>query len=269
MVRTAAALAFVCLFSAPAFAQVELLPHRATYDLHLKSAKWGSGISSMEGQMIVEFANTCEGYTLNQRFTTEMGTFEGPVMTSNLVIATFEDTKGRSYNFNVRNMVDGKVESETSGRAVTGGGVKGHVKFEVPSAKQSELPEGTIFPTEQTVDVIDGALAGAASVTSRVFDGSGDGEIFDVYTTIGREREAGRVAADIKAIPGAETLSSLRAWPVSMGYFPMTSKAETPQYEVSLTLYANGIATDLTLDYGDFSLTGKLEKIEILNPSGC
>ena len=153
MLRLTAAFAALCLVAAPALAKVDLLPHRAYYDLNLRSAKWGSGISSMEGQMIVEFANTCEGYTLNQRFTTEMGTFEGAVMTSNLVIATFEDTSGRTYRFKVKNMVDGQVESETSGRAVTGSSVKGHVNFELPKARQADLPEGTIFPTEQTVDL--------------------------------------------------------------------------------------------------------------------
>jgi hypothetical protein len=34
-------------------------------------------------------------------------------------------------------------------------------------------------------------------------------------------------------------------------------------------LYENGISSDLVLDYGDFSVTGKLEKIEVLERPKC
>ena len=38
----------------------------------------------------------------------------------------------------------------------------------------------------------------------------------------------------------------------------------TPVYNMSFKLYENGITRDLTMDYGDFALAGKLVQLEVL-----
>ena len=55
-------------------------------------------------------------------------------------------------------------------------------------------------------------------------------------------------------------------WPVTISYFNENAKSDTlPVYRMSFKLYENGITRDLTMDYGDFVLTGKLTKLELLD----
>jgi hypothetical protein len=44
--------------------------------------------------------------------------------------------------------------------------------------------------------------------------------------------------------------------------------AGTPEYEVGLRYYANGVADEMKMDFGDFVLDGKLEELEAL-PHDC
>jgi hypothetical protein len=57
---------------------------------------------------------------------------------------------------------------------------------------------------------------------------------------------------------------------VSVAYFNEKSTGDAiPVYRMSFKLYENGITRDLTMDYGDFVLTGKLTKLEVLDTKAC
>ena len=59
-------------------------------------------------------------------------------------------------------------------------------------------------------------------------------------------------------------------WPVTIAYYnDKTGTDALPIYRMSFKLYENGITRDLTMDYGDFVLTGKLTKLDILKPETC
>ncbi|MBM7323091.1 DUF1849 family protein, partial [Agrobacterium sp. S2] len=59
-------------------------------------------------------------------------------------------------------------------------------------------------------------------------------------------------------------------WPVTIAYYnDKTGTDALPIYRMSFKLYENGITRDLTMDYGDFVLTGKLAKLDILKPETC
>jgi len=38
---------------------------------------------------------------------------------------------------------------------------------------------------------------------------------------------------------------------------------------MAFKLYENGVTRDLTMDYGDFVLSGKLAKLEVFNSEEC
>ena len=44
---------------------------------------------------------------------------------------------------------------------------------------------------------------------------------------------------------------------------------ETPEYQVSMVLYENGISGDMSLNYGDFVLDAKLTDIKLLDVAAC
>jgi hypothetical protein len=61
---------------------------------------------------------------------------------------------------------------------------------------------------------------------------------------------------------------------VSISYYDEQPKPEadgeqTPVYQVSFEMYANGVANRLRLNYGDFTLRGSLASLEFLDQPDC
>ncbi len=55
-----------------------------------------------------------------------------------------------------------------------------------------------------------------------------------------------------------------QVWPVTIAYFDDKEKQDgLPIYRINFKLYRNGITRDLTMDYGDFSMRGKLVKLDV------
>ena len=60
-------------------------------------------------------------------------------------------------------------------------------------------------------------------------------------------------------------LAGQKVWPVDIAYFDMSGDGEeVPQYRISFKLHDNGLTRDLTMDYGDFSMKGKLVNLMLL-----
>ena len=56
---------------------------------------------------------------------------------------------------------------------------------------------------------------------------------------------------------------------VQMAFFPAGSNDPAPDYEVGLRYYVNGVADQVIQSFGNFSLKGKLEKLEALPRPDC
>jgi hypothetical protein len=54
-----------------------------------------------------------------------------------------------------------------------------------------------------------------------------------------------------------------------MAFFKLETETGEPDYEMNLTLLKNGVARDMQLDYGDFSVSGTLTNIEPLPAGNC
>jgi len=67
--------------------------------------------------------------------------------------------------------------------------------------------------------------------------------------------------------PALAKLSTDKYWPVDIAYFDDTAKTgeEVPEYRISFKLHENGITRDLVMDYGDFSMTGKLVNLSLFD----
>ena len=79
------ALAGIVLFSTAAHA-VDVSPHRVIYDLSLASAKSSSGVVDAKGSMLVEWADSCDGWTIEQRYRLTVTNDESE---ESLVVVTF------------------------------------------------------------------------------------------------------------------------------------------------------------------------------------
>ncbi len=239
-----------------------LVAHRAVYDLELKDASERSGISGMSGRMVYEFdGNYCTGFTTNFRFVTQIDTGDA-VRVSDQQTKTFENLKDRRFTFDTKSFTDDQLDKEVNGAAQDQAeGVK--VALTQPTSKELQLAASR-FPTEHMLDVIQNAKAGKRLFEARVFDGSDDGDKALATTTVVGKQVA--PAVDEADAGNAGAFSKAAFWPVTISYFNENTKTDTlPVYRMSFKLYENGITRDLTMDYGDFVLSGRLAKLELLD----
>ena len=132
--------------------------------------------------------------------------------------------------------------------------------------RRSTLGAGTLFPSQHTAAMIRAGLAGKSILTARVFDGSGPDTAYEAVGAIGKEEP---LDAGSSTGVGASLLKGIRSWPMRLAYFPVDASDGLPEYEIGFRMYANGVSTDLELDYGDFTVAGLLSQIEALPDPGC
>lgn len=257
------ALAAALACATPA-ASIELAPHAALYSLSLISARSGSGIESVSGEMHAEWAEGCDGWTFSHQAVFDLEGAGGSVrLAAN--VATWESRDGLDYRFSVRNVTDGGYPELIEGRATLEGKDKGgRVVFEKPEAEIMEIPPRTLFPVVHSIDVIAAAEAGERFVPRIVFDGLTRDGALEVTAVVG--------AAIAPSEPATETgrlLAGRKSWPVHMAYFPLGSRAAEPQHEIRMRMYDNGVGEELVLNFGDFTLRASVVKLVILPKPAC
>lgn len=256
-----AALSASALGLAPAFAAPVLAPHRAVYDLVLDQASDRSGITGLTGRMVYEFnGSACEGYTVKFRFVTQIATRENTRMTDQQT-TTFEDGEGKTFSFVTKSFVDQSLEREVKGTATReANGVK--VRLDKPQADTLELIK-TQFPTQHLAELIEKAEKGETFYETSLFDGSENADkVMTTTVIVGKKAEAPKTDPEL---PALASLGTDKYWPVDIAYFDQESEGgeEVPQYRISFKLHENGLTRDLVMDYGDFSMTGKLVNLAL------
>lgn len=243
-------------------AGMAMAPHQATYRMSLSSTEPGSGVVGADGTMSYKFADTCDGWTVENRIAISYLYSEGGQAQTSTDFVTWESKDGLRYRFRVRNARDGEVTDEIEGTAeLKGKGQGGVAHFVRPKAMTVALPKGTLFPTEHTVRLMEAARAGQHSLLRVVFDGS-DGEgAYDVNALIGSGR--------VQPAAASSALLDAPAWPMSLAFFPVGGTDSLPEFEMRLNYHANGVAEDIVQSFKTFSLHGKLESIQSLPSRGC
>ena len=258
--------------AAPVRAGVEgaagLLPHRAVYDLELKDASDRSGIEGMSGRMVYEFTgSTCTGFTTNFRFVTRINTGEDTRLTDQQT-KTFEDTDKGEFRFETKSFTDEQMDKEIAGEARED---ESKVKVDIrrPDPRQLELVSSA-FPTEHMLEVIKNARAGKRFFETRIFDGSENGDQSLITNTVIGPQQEPASAQEPDDASKAGDFATAAYWPITIAYFNEGGAGDTaPVYSMSFKLYENGITRDLTMDYGDFVLSGSLSKLEVLDRPNC
>jgi EipB-like len=256
----------------PAKAATVLAPHRAVYDLKLVKSQGKRPVEAVRGRILYDFTGSpCEGYALSFRQVSEIDSGEGKVALSDLRAATWEEGDARSFRFNSENKVNEQIVDTVDGNA--GRAASGvSVKLSKPKAKTFDLDPGTAFPTEHVRRVIEAAEAGKTLLELSVFDGSESGDkVFSTLAVIGNVINPGEKKPD-DAAAGNATLAGLRRWPVTISYFDQNSPKtgeQTPAYAIGFELYENGVSRALSLDYGDFVVSGTMSQFELKDAAAC
>jgi hypothetical protein len=272
--QVAAAGLMACLAAgAPAEAAAALAPHQAVYDLKLVKSQGKRPVEAVRGRILYDFTGSaCEGYALTFRQVSEIDNGEGKVALSDLRSATWEEGDAKSYRFNSENKVNEQTVDTVDGNAGrSSSGVS--VRLLKPKAKTFDLDSKIVFPTEHVRRVIEAAEAGKKLLELSVFDGSESGDkVFSTLAVIGAVINPGEKLPD-DAAAGNATLAGLKRWPVTISYFEQDSPGkageQTPAYAIGFELYENGISRALTLDYGDFIVSGTMSQLEMKDAAAC
>jgi len=243
---------------------VDIAPHRAVYVLSLGRSRQGANVSAARGALVMEWAKSCEGWTVKQRLQLDLTNNEGSTVSSDSNFSSFESLDGLRYRFTSRDTRGGRVVEDLQGKARTDGrGGKGTADFTQPEGRRFDLPKGTVFPTAHIVELITAARRGERIVYRTIFDGATLDGPLAVNAVIGR------VSAKARGSHAREPLTNRPSWRVRLAFFPLSASKASPDYELGLTLFDNGVADSYEIDYESFSVNARLERIEALERPRC
>jgi len=143
------------------------------------------------------------------------------------------------------------------------------VSLKAPRDAEFRFSANAYFPTQFSLQIMKAAKEQKRVFQARVYDILDKGDkLFETTTFIGKH-----ILPTEDSMPDdspGKKLSGHRSWPVSVSYFEV-GKAEdsVPSYQLSFRLYENGVLRKLRVDYGMFSLGGKLTSLKYHEPTPC
>jgi hypothetical protein len=282
--RTIALTAVLALAWSGCGQATEISPHRALYSLSLESSKSGSGVVDASGAMIYEWGETCDAWTVQQRFRLRLVYEDTDPVELSSTLVSWESKDGLRYRFNERRLRNGQADEEVRGEArLDGSGKGGKADFTKPDSTSLTLAPNVLFPTAHTLLLIERAAAGDNFLSRDVFDGATEDNASQISAVIGPRIEsavAGDKAAagnkDDKAATDNKNNKVVKSplierpsWRVRLAFFPADTKSDEPDYELGMRLFDNGVSGDMSLDYSDYVIRAKLDEIEPLSKPAC
>jgi hypothetical protein len=243
---------------------VQIAAHRALYTMSLAGSKTDSGVTGANGTMGYQWGETCDGWTIEQRYklTINYAESQDVAIVSNFV--TWESKDGLRYRFNQKETRNGTVDEEIRGSAqLDGPGKGGTITFDKPQPQTMKLPPGTLFPSAHTILLLQRAQAGDNFMSRQVFDGA---------TVEGAVLVSAVIGAKVPPDPNDPIKNPILqhpGWRVRLAFFPADPSVEKPDYELGMLLLDNGISRDMVIDYGDYTIKAKLDTIEALGKPHC
>ena len=242
-----------------------LASHRGIYTLTLDRARENATIVDVSGAMLFEIIDACESWASRQRFTMTLRDREGTELETGSDYATLESMDGRNLRFSLTHMTQGAVKNRVAGQAELTADGSGVARYSEPEVKELPIPPGTLLPNTHTIAALNAARAGQRLLVAPIFDG----------TTADGAQQTTTVMSPWQGpqpVPEAPSLSTLGSSRMRIAFFEPDGEqaggARTPSYEVSLRYFENGVADDMIMDFGDFTVRAKLMKLEDA-PGGC
>lgn len=251
--------------TASSTASAALESHRAAYRLKLDQSHRMSGLSSVNGGLVIEWQRACDGWLSHQRLGFIALTDGGGDFSHDVRFSSWEAIDGSEMRYTVRSYDGDQLREEYMGNAVIssadGGGV---ASFTRPDEREIDLPPGTVFPADHFNRLLAEADGGNAFISHDVFDGWGFDALTQVTTVIGELRPY--EPSNDEELPSK---TDAEVWPVSMAYYSIADTSDLPEFEAKFMLTEDGVLQELLLDYGDFRLKATLSEFERLDEPAC
>lgn len=237
-----------------------LASHRAIYDLALTRAVQSDGVRSAKGTMVYTITDRCDGYTIESNLQMDLAFSNGIDNQIDQRFASWEAKDGHSASFRMQVLENGTLSKSYRGNVALGADGTGTVTYETDAVRTIKLPKGTLLSTGHTLALLNAAAAGEKFLVRPVIDGSFEEGPFTISAAIGAPRAGQTKAGD---------LAAGTAWPASLAYFPFATEHEAPDYELTMSILANGVARSMSQDFGKFTLGFDLVRAEPVTAPSC
>ncbi len=234
--------------------------HSAVYTLTLDKVRTND-VAGVRGTMGYEVMDACDGWATRQRLDMTITNAEGQNIQMVSDYVTWESKDGLKFRFHMKQTTDTAVTTQTDGEAsLERPGGPGEAHYTLPHEAVVPLAAGTLFPMKHTETLIAGARDGKKFLALPLFDGTDEK---------GAENSS-VVILDWKSPfetqwPALSVLPSTR---VRLAFFDREAAAMTPNYEVGMRYWTNGVADDMQMDFGDFAMHAKMTEFS-LRPHKC
>jgi hypothetical protein len=246
---------------------IKLANHRAVYQLSLAKLRAINEIADVNGRFSFELVDQCDRWTTNQNFILNYALVGGDAITMRSVLNSLEAKDGKNYLFSF-NRERGGDSQVYRGRAIRPAPfAPGRVRYNTPSDQQFNLPSESYFPIQHTLQMLDRAGQGANFFNARLFDGNGPFEVIDANAVLmgAMNKQNTRISDEFIDHP----LLADDPHPVSLAFYESASDNPVPDHEVDFLIHPNGVVSQMTLTYDDFTLRAELSELTKIDGPDC
>ncbi|MDE8349505.1 MAG: DUF1849 family protein [Acidocella sp.] len=228
----------------------------ATYSLTLAKVRTHD-VTGATGAMRFSMVDGCSGWGTTQHMTLLIRNADGSLNKSVSDYMTWESKDGKTLTFVLRERDnDGKLVTDDAGTATrTGPDDSGQVVYATPSGRLMPLPPGTLFPMAHTETLLAGGADGKKTIAVPLFDGTSDSGAQNTFIAI-----LGHHGPQPSPFPA---LAKLPSTDVDISFYDRRNSDQVPNFRSQMRYYDDGVATNILLDFGDFVMRGKLDKLTI------
>lgn len=259
----AGAMGLAILAAAPA-AATPFAPHRASYSLSLATSAGASQILAVDGAMLFEWADACDGWAMNLKGRINLNLESGETDTVDISQVTWEAKDGSKFRYLTKQTHGGETEQTRGEATYDAAAGKGKLVADLPAKIETDLPAGVLFPSGHTSLLLQKAAAGEQVVVAKLFDGTVQAAPMDVSALLGAgTKDWAGLKHDFPALKG------LTSYPAGLAFFFAERPDGTPDAEQTLRVYENGVVGEITFDFGGIQIKGTLDQLEMLPSGGC
>ena len=245
-------------------ATVQLLPHRAVYELAARPGNGFGSSGSVRGLLTYEISDGCDGWSVNQKAGIDLSPPDGDSVRFEWSQATWEAKDSTTYRYMIKESQGGGEGTQRRGelRFDQPGG-EGTLTTELPGRSESRV-QSALLPVQHTLSLIERAAAGDLVFYTSIFDATVDQEPVEISAGFGP-------ASDGWATGGGKfaPLEKVKSRHVDFAFFVADLPDGTPDFEQSIQLYDNGVIGEVSFEFAGLQVEGTLRKLEMLEPQNC
>lgn len=238
---------------------VGLASHRADYQLSLKRSDSGA-VNGVRGLIRYDWSSDCKGWIVRNDLVMSVAYHDGQERRLAFRYSTWEAMDGSRYRFAVHQGDDVEGRTSSVGSALRNRD-KNEVVVRLKVPEEREVEHGDVlFPTAFLAKLLRSAKRGEQVLMSPVFDGTDEAKVYQVSAVM---------LPEANPKPAFPALEGQKAWRTFWAFYDPEAGGSVPFQEQALLIYENGVVSEMTLNFGEFEVAGRLSDLRIAPEPQC